>query len=80
MSGQNYLNYPDELVRAVGLVVLSAAWAEDKAGELVTLHHGTHEAEALGERAAQYPPERVEEIRVDPESLLELGRVKYWGT
>jgi hypothetical protein len=40
----NYLNYPDELVRAVGLVVLYAAWAEDKAGELISLHHGIHEA------------------------------------
>jgi hypothetical protein len=39
-----YLNYPDELVRAVGLVVLYAAWAEDKAGELISLHHGIHEA------------------------------------
>jgi hypothetical protein len=31
--------YPPELVRAVGLVVMSAAWAEDKAGELVQLTH-----------------------------------------
>ena len=44
MSGPNYLNYPDEPARAVGLVVLCAAWTEDKAGELVTLHHGLHEA------------------------------------
>lgn len=34
--------YPPELVRAVGLIVMSAAWAEDKAGELISLHHGTH--------------------------------------
>ena len=31
--------YPAELVRAVGLVVMSAAWTEDKAGELVQLVH-----------------------------------------
>ncbi|SIS03729.1 hypothetical protein [Williamsia sterculiae] len=31
--------YPPELVRAVGLVVMSAAWAEDKAGELVQFSH-----------------------------------------
>ncbi|MCA4727386.1 hypothetical protein [Mycolicibacterium fortuitum] len=31
--------YPADLVRAVGLVVMSAAWTEDKAGELVQLTH-----------------------------------------
>jgi hypothetical protein len=31
--------YPADLVRAVGLVVMSAAWTEDKAGELVQLVH-----------------------------------------
>lgn len=35
--------YPPELVRAVGLVVLSAAWTEDKAGELVQLTHSLAE-------------------------------------
>ncbi|MBN8423090.1 hypothetical protein JF531_00965 [Microbacterium esteraromaticum] len=29
--------YPDELIRAVGHVVMAAAWVEDKAGELVML-------------------------------------------
>lgn len=31
--------YPADLVRAVGLVVMSAAWTEDKVGELVQLTH-----------------------------------------
>lgn len=48
----NYLNYPDELVQAVGLVVLYATWAEDKAGELIMLHHGIHEATAHRDWAA----------------------------
>jgi hypothetical protein len=44
MTESSYPNYPDEPARAVGRVILSAAWAEDKAGELVTLNHGSHEA------------------------------------
>ncbi|MCH9669652.1 MAG: hypothetical protein K0U80_17615 [Actinomycetia bacterium] len=36
-------SYPDELARAVGLVVIYAAWAEDGAGELIGLHHGVNE-------------------------------------
>ncbi len=43
--------YPPDLVRAVGLVVMSAAWAEDKAGELVQLTHllaNGHEQAAKG--------------------------------
>lgn len=39
----DFNEYPPDLVRAVGLVVMSAAWVEDKAGELISLHHGTHE-------------------------------------
>jgi len=30
--------YPQELVYAVRQVVMSAAWAEDKTGELIQLH------------------------------------------
>lgn len=37
--------YPPELVRAVGLVVMSAAWTEDKAGELVQLSHSLASAD-----------------------------------
>lgn len=43
--------YPPELVRAIGLVVMSAAWTEDKAGELVQLTHriaNGHEEAAKG--------------------------------
>ena len=47
----DFNEYPPDLVRAVGLVVMSAAWAEDKAGELVQLTHqiaNGHEQAAAG--------------------------------
>jgi hypothetical protein len=47
----NFNEYPPDLVRAIGLVVMSAAWTEDKAGELVQLTHqiaNGHEQAAKG--------------------------------
>jgi hypothetical protein len=44
--------YPVELRAAVGLVVLTAASTEDKAGELIMLHHGTHAPAAHRDWAA----------------------------